>query len=40
MQLRLQLQTIKKGEQSMLEYLLKIKKFVDNLSIIGESLTK
>ncbi|KAJ9677498.1 hypothetical protein PVL29_022474 [Vitis rotundifolia] len=40
MQLRLQLQTAKKGGQSMLKYLLKIKKIADNLSTIGEYVTK
>ena len=40
MQLRLQLQTAKKGRQSMLKYLFKIKKIVDNLSTIEEYVTE
>ena len=36
MQLRLEFQTIKKGGDTMMEYILKVKTITDNLAAIGE----
>ena len=40
MQLRLEFQTIKKGGDTMMEYILKVKTITDNLAAIGESVKK
>ena len=40
MQLRLQIQTSKKGGSSMMEYLLKVKSIADNLAAIGEPVSE
>ncbi|KAG6736073.1 hypothetical protein POTOM_061231 [Populus tomentosa] len=40
MQLRLELQSIKKGSLSMINYIMKVKRAADNLAIIGESVSK
>ncbi|KAL5577971.1 hypothetical protein UlMin_019670 [Ulmus minor] len=39
MQLRLELQTIKKGSMSMIDYIMKIEGVVDNLAAIGEPVS-
>ena len=38
MQLRLEFQTIKKGRESMMEYIYKLKTISDNLTVVGESV--
>ena len=40
MQLRLELQTMKKGSMSMIDYLMKIKGIANSLAAIGEPLCK
>ncbi|KAL5554176.1 hypothetical protein UlMin_041577 [Ulmus minor] len=40
MQLRLELQTLKKGSMSMMDYLMKLKGFSDNLVAVGEPFSE
>ena len=40
MQLRLELQSTKKGSMSMIDYIMKIKGAADNLATIGEPVSE
>ncbi|KAL5540795.1 hypothetical protein UlMin_042408 [Ulmus minor] len=40
MQLRLELQTLKKGSMSMMDYLMKLKGFSNNLIVVGEPISE
>ncbi|KAL5568947.1 hypothetical protein UlMin_025522 [Ulmus minor] len=40
MQLRLELQTLKKGSMSIMDFLMKLKSFADSLAVFGENVSE